>query len=486
MIIFGCPKCGKQFQVPDRAVGQHGWCKGCGAIIRVPESSNASDEDIVDVKMDPQVEALLRHMASQLKEYRTRAKESQEQLAALRDNNAIAAAQEQALNKAGRLSKELGNQLKAMEEDRQAAGAELRELMQSLRGLLESGRRLSQPQDGRPSEEQLKEMAAAVEHERNAHDATRTQFHLLERQYSALASQGESRTGEFERLQLSLDRAEQRAAELAERCGKLDEQAATLRAERDEARRMLEDRHSVEQTTEAAAARLQEKESMIQRLSEELRAALESKGEREAENRQRLDDIEHLSAELSGITQSAEEEILQIQSELNAERKGHALAERGLMHAQDDLRALRRDFDALHQIETEKIALERETVLLREALQKAEETIQGYEQRFQENQQKLSEAEKRIQMLEDKTTGFLAAPRLTGHVGRPANNVADAGQEAAGSGAAPRQGPFPGPFIPPSEQTDHAQGITLIPEVIDNDFDDGEMLDTLMRFLGPE
>ena len=73
MIAFSCPKCGHQFNVPDSAVGQHGWCRGCGTIIRVPESSNAPEEQIADARVDPQVQALLRRVVAQLKGYRERA-----------------------------------------------------------------------------------------------------------------------------------------------------------------------------------------------------------------------------------------------------------------------------------------------------------------------------------------------------------------------------------------------------------------------------
>ena len=38
----------------------------------------------------------------------------------------------------------------------------------------------------------------------------------------------------------------------------------------------------------------------------------------------------------------------------------------------------------------------------------------------------------------------------------------------------------------PSEQKTDVQGITLIPEIMDENLDDHDMLDTLMRFLGAQ
>lgn len=486
MIVFGCPKCGKQFSVPDTAVGQHGWCKGCGAIIRVPESGNASPDDIVDVKIDPQVEALLHHMASQLKEYRARAKDSQAELRTLRNERSVVAAHEHVIDKARAVSKKLEAQLSALEEERQFSGAELRELRQAVQDIVASDLKTVRDAETGPERDRMEELEAKLTAEREEAAATREKLQLLERQYAGVTNESESRIAEIERLQERLVRSEENARELAERCGKLEEQVVSLRAERDDARRMLEEQRAAEEMPEVVTARLQEKESTLQRLSEELRIVSASKGEMEALSRQRLDDVEHLSAELSGVSQSAEAEILEIQSELSMERNRHALAERALMHAQDDLRALRRQVDALRAAEAERDALAREAVLLREALQKAEKTIHDTQSRVESSRDALRKAEKRIRALEGKNARVKQGRHASGSADVLPREVERANGEGGEIDSSSKEGPFPGPFIPPSEGAERVEGLALIPEVLDDDFDDREMLDTLMRFLEPE
>ncbi|MFO7974401.1 MAG: hypothetical protein R6V12_07195 [Candidatus Hydrogenedentota bacterium] len=472
--------------MPDTAVGQHGWCKGCGAIIRVPASSEASPDDIVDVKIDPQVQALLHHMASQLTKYRARAKETEAKLLALGNERSSRGAEQKVTHQAEALSEKFDNQLSAFEKERQSIGVELREFLASMRELLQS---ISRPDPGTPvgsEQDRLDELEKALAAERAGHASTNEELHALQNQYSGVMKENEGRVAELERLQQRLEGAEENARELAERCGRLDEQVASLRAERDDARRMLEERRAAEETPEVVTARLQEKESVIQRLSEELRIISASKGEIEAVSKQRLDDIEHLSAELSGLSQSAEAEILEIQSELSIERKGHALAERALTQAQDDLRALRREVDALRQIETQKEVLEREVVLLRESLQKAEETIQGTQARLEESREKLRKAENQPQTFRETGVTFQKTRASEKTLDEVSQDRGIAKQDVAERGPSFIEGPFPGPFVPPSEQGDRVEGLALIPEVIDEDYDDREMLDTLMRFLEPD
>jgi hypothetical protein len=40
-IMFTCPHCGRQTNVPDAYVGQSGPCAGCGGTITIPRSANA-------------------------------------------------------------------------------------------------------------------------------------------------------------------------------------------------------------------------------------------------------------------------------------------------------------------------------------------------------------------------------------------------------------------------------------------------------------
>jgi hypothetical protein len=156
------------------------------------------------------------------------------------------------------------------------------------------------------------------------------------------------------------------------------------------------------------------------------------------------------------------------------------------MHAQDDLRALRREVDALRQIEARKDALERDVVLLRESLQKAEKTIQDNEARLEETREKLHKAEKSIQTFEKKGAYLQKTSFSENTLDAFPQNETTVQENAAERKPSLKEGPFPGPFIPASEQGDYVQGLALIPEVIDEDYDDREMLDTLMRFLEPE
>lgn len=486
MIAFSCPKCGKQFRVPDTAVGQHGWCKGCGTIIRVPGSSSASPDDIVDVKIDPQVEALLRHMASQLKEQRARAKEIHAELRAVHEDGERVAVQERMLSKTEHLSRKLASHMAALEKERQSVGGELRETLHALQALLKAGiSRQADEQPLAPSRE-ANELREDLERERAGNAAAIAQVHELETRLSAAAKESESRAAELTRLQERLTRSEERMAELAERCGKLEEQATVLRRERDEFCHKLENREVADQETEAVTARLQEKESAIQRLTGELRTALETKGELEAVSRQRLDDIEHLSAELSGVLQSAESEIAEIQKELRAEREAHLLAERALVENQEELRSVRRDLDALRAVQGEKNALDREVSVLRQALLIAGEA--GHERRspMDETEGELQDARDRIRALESELAQLREVRLHIPEIESGADEESEAAPQTPEQAAMSKDGPFPGPFVRSSEQEVDVQGIALIPEVIDDTYDDREMLDTLMRFLGPE
>ncbi len=475
MIAFSCPKCGHQFNVPDSAVGQHGWCKGCGTIIRVPESSNASEDEIADARVDPQVQALLRRVVAQLKGYRERARRAEAEVRTMQHMGESVAAQERALKKAETLATQLAGQVSAFKMEHQETGAELRESLTALRGWLAPDSPLRALAASAHEPAAAEEMRADLQRERTAHAAARAQVHDLKARLAAAMKESEGRAEEISRLGERLARFEERMAELAERCGKLEEQAGALRRERDEARRILEARGVGEHQSETVAARLQEKETTIQRLSEELRLAFERKGEAEAMGRQHLDDIEHLSAELSGVTQSAEAEILEIQAELRGEREAHLLAERALVAAQEELRGLRQELEAFRKIEVEHHGLEREAAVLRETLKKAGESpapTEGAEEA-------LRDAWERIRELESELA------RMRAEQQNPPDT--SAGMAETLEVDPPRKsGPFPGPFVAPSEQKTDVQGITLIPEIMDENFDDREMLDTLMRFLGSE
>lgn len=38
MILFDCPRCGRNIRVSDSAAGRNGTCNGCGRLIQVPEA----------------------------------------------------------------------------------------------------------------------------------------------------------------------------------------------------------------------------------------------------------------------------------------------------------------------------------------------------------------------------------------------------------------------------------------------------------------
>ncbi|HPX39465.1 MAG TPA: hypothetical protein PLF51_03455 [Candidatus Hydrogenedentes bacterium] len=475
MIAFSCPKCGHQFNVPDSAVGQHGWCRGCGTIIRVPESSNASEEQIADARVDPQVQALLRRVVAQLKGYRERAKRAEAELRTMQHMGESVAAQERALKKAETLASQLAGQVSAFKKEHQETGAELRESLTALRGWLAPDSPLRALGASAHEPGAAEELRADLQRERTAHAAARAQVHDLKARLAAATKESEGRGEEVNRLGERLARFEQRTAELAERCGKLEEQAGALRRERDEARRILETRNVAKQQSETVAARLQEKETTIQRLSEELRLALERKGEAEAVGRQHLDDIEHLSAELSGVTQSAEAEILEIQAELRGEREAHLLAERALVTAHEELRVQRQELDAFRKIEAEHHGLKREAALLRESLERAGEgpaRTEGADEALRAAWERIRELETELVHLR---TGLQNAPEIGAGMAEPGEDDPSR-----------KDGPFPGPFVAPSEQKTDVQGIKLIPETMDENLDDHDMLDTLMRLLGAQ
>jgi len=308
----------------------------------------------------------------------------------------------------------------------------------------------------------------------------------LDRQCAAAAQDSENRRDELARMEQRLDKAEERAAKLASRCGTLEEQTAALRRERDEAQRRLEDRTAAAEETETVAARLEEKESVIQRLSEELRAAIESKGELDSVCRLRLDEIALLSAEVSALTQSAEVDIAELRAELHAEQEAHALAERMLAETQEELRELRRIVDASRETVAEKAALEREMALLRDSLEKREAALDDRLAQLGEITGQLQDARERSHPLE---TELAPAPDPHSHVpeqGDHEHAQAPESEEPAPVVPGLKSGPFSRRFVSPSERSDGDQGITLMPEVLDDDYDSREMLDTLMRFLDPE
>lgn len=486
MITFSCPKCGKGFQVPDSAVGQHGWCRGCGSIIRVPASSDASEADIVAIQLDPRVQALLRHMTEQIRVHRAQAKEAQAALNALRNSSGALATHERVLQKAEELSRNLQESRKHLDEDRRAGRDELRAVLHALRELFEEASQRTAHHAPGPLQEQTDTLRNELQHERSRHAETTERVGELERQCAAATQDSKNHQAEINRLEQRLDKAEERAAGLASRCGKLEEQTAGLRRERDEAQRLLEDRTTAADETEAVTARLQEKESVIQRLSEELRAALESKGELDSVCRLRLDEIALLSAEVSAITQSAEAEITELQAELLAEREAHVLAERMLADTQEEIRELRQMLDASHEAAVSKAALERELALLRDSLEKGERALNKRQAQLDESTAQLQQAQERSHALEAELARVSishSAPREQGPEVQPQTAELEEPSRAA---SLQNSGPFPGPFVAPSELSDAEQGITLMPEVLDDDSDSREMLDTLMRFLGPE
>ncbi|MGI6460619.1 MAG: hypothetical protein ACOX5J_11085 [Candidatus Hydrogenedentales bacterium] len=449
MITFYCPKCGREFSASASTVGQYGWCQGCRTIVRVPESSTPPGQESVEASLDPQIMALVNRLAAQLKEYQERAKRAEAGLHAARDRREHLPALELQLKRAEALVSKLAAHASSSRRDHHPAEAALRE---------------------------------EVQRERTAHAGARAKVHELKARLAAATKESEERAEAISRLENRQTNSEEQMKELAVRNGKLEEQVQALRRERDEARHLLESHPVAEQKSETAAVRLQEKEAAIQRLSEELRLALERKGAAETTARRRLDDIEHLSAELSGMTQSAEAEIVEIQGELRAEREAHHVAERALVAAHEELRALRSKLDALYEEASARQRSELQAARLAESSETMGESLATRDDRGED----LCSALERIRELESELERTRNEQHVAPDISDGTAVLAEDEPQPSRDDSPDKDGPFAGPFVAPSSQKSNVQGIALIPEVMDEDFDDQEMLDTLMRFLQME
>jgi DNA repair exonuclease SbcCD ATPase subunit len=415
----------------------------------VPQSANALNPEAVHVTLDPEILALLGRMVAQIKEYQERARRAEASVRAMRTGRKNLTALEQQLEKAEALVSTLAAQMSGGKKDHHQIEAELHEELQR---------------------------------ERAAHAGARAHVHELKARLAAAAKESEERAEEISRLGARQTHFEERMTELAVRSGKLEEYAHALRRDRDEARHLLESHRIAEPGSETIVVRLQEKEAAIQRLSEELRLALEKKGEAESMVRQRLDDIEHLSAELSGVTQSAEAEILEIQAELRAEREAHLLAERALVAAQEELRSLRLRLDALYEGGSAPQSPKAGAARVVETSETAGERQASADAREEE----LHNARERIRALETELERMRKRHHSAPDISDDPTELIEEEPQPPRAEMSGKDGPFAGPFLAPSSQKSTVQGIALIPEVMDEDFDDQEMLDTLMRFLQSE
>lgn len=506
MIEFYCWNCGRLFKVGDSRAGAHASCNACGAPVHVPVPPHAAGP------LDAPTPVDARGIMTTLKRYAERHEQDLKRLAEFRKTMTLVeerlrrdSADATAIQRAGEIEREhreLTVRLERVSAQLEQSEAEVRRLSEAMSASTDVPEFM---------EERLARMREELDAERDARAAAEDRAAEAERREAAREQSNHALTRDLDeerqrRLNLDMqiaevqaelrllarehaeardarERADSALLAATERASRLDEQVRSRSEELAELRARIADAESVGEETRAALARMSEKDALISRLTNELAGVSQARGEAQTRAEQR-------ERELAETRERAEDEARRAEAAL---AEAHEEA-RGLREQLDAERAARRDMEhALHDARLRMETLETQLAALSKEMSEQRDRDRAAEAIENDIRSAVSRLEAKEEALARLTAELSTISTSLGAADARAQEMAGDLERAAAALHAGRDAralepvPLTRDNRPDIAQGEPDVGITLIPEVVDEDElkQDTEMLDMLMRFIEP-